>query len=106
MFTYNPVPKPQHKRIKPTARQRGEVTAKVRKQLQERSGGRCERCGRSGGLQAAHITRRWKLDRTTVDDVCHLCVECHQWADSCKSGRDWLEAFGDLLKKERSNGAN
>lgn len=92
MFQYRPVPKPNHKRLKPTAKQRGHVSTKVRKQLYERSGGFCERCGRYGGLQAAHITRRWKLDKTTVDDLLHLCVECHIWADNTAEGREWLRS--------------
>lgn len=98
-FTLNEVPKPSYKRSKPTQKQRGAITPTVRKQLQERSQNVCECCGKGGlALQAAHLTRRWKLPKTTVNDVCHLCIECHQWADSCKDGRKWLEQFGELLK--------
>lgn len=92
MFTLNQVLKPQHKRNKPTARQRGAISPKVRQQLAERSQGVCERCGRGGvALQAAHVTRRWQIDgRTTVDDLLHLCVPCHVFADTTKEGRDYL----------------
>lgn len=85
-----PVPKPKFKRYKPTAKQRGEVTKKVRDQLEARSGGLCERCGRHG-VQAAHITRRWKLKKTTVNDLIHLCISCHYWADNTADGRKWLK---------------
>ncbi len=90
MFGFNPVPKPQYKRYKPTAKQRGAITPKVRKELYERSGGRCERCG-GHAVHAAHKTRRWKLQRTTVDDLLHLCMTCHVWADNTADGRKWLD---------------
>lgn len=87
-----PVPKPKFKRLKPTAKQRGAISPKVRKQLYERSGGLCERCGRKAH-HAAHITRRWKLKETTVHDLLHLCVECHYWADNTREGREWLKTL-------------
>lgn len=99
MFGFNPVPKSKqlHKlRIKPTARQRGAVSTKVRQQLYERSKGYCERCGRRKQLQAAHVTRRWKIEgRTTVDDLIHLCVDCHIWADNTAAGRQWLRGLAN-----------
>jgi len=94
MFELRPVPKPSFKRYKKTAKQRGAISTKVRKQLYERSGGYCERCGRYGNLHAAHITRRWKLKETTVNDLLHLCVWCHTWADNTKEGREWLRRRG------------
>lgn len=100
---FHPVPKPQHKRNKPTQKQRGAISPSVRLQLAERSNLCCEACGRSGvPLQAAHTVRRWRLPKTTVNDLAHLCVECHMWADSCKEGRKWLEQFRELLKLKES----
>jgi len=97
---FNPVPKPNFPRRKPTAKQRGAVTTKVRQQLYERSGGYCERCGYSGQLQAAHVTRRWKIEgRTTVNDLLHLCVKCHIWADNTAEGRAWLDTNRENLQK-------
>lgn len=97
MFSYNPVPKPNiHKRFKPTAKQRGAINTKVRKQLYERSKGFCERCG-GRAVHAAHITRRWKLKETTVNDLLHLCVTCHLWTDTTKEGREWLQMMGERL---------
>ena len=102
LFTLNACPKPLHKRNKPTAKQRGAITAPVRHQLATRSNGRCERCGRSGiALQAAHSVRRWKVEgRTTVTDLAHLCLECHTWADTTGEGRRWLEEFRSNLLAE------
>lgn len=95
LFTLNACPKPNHKRNKPTAKQRGAISPSVRIQLAARSNGRCERCGRGGiALQAAHNRRRWRIEgSTTVHDLCHLCIECHGWADNTKAGREWLEQF-------------
>lgn len=91
-FTLNAVPKPQHKRGKKTARARGAISPSVRQKLRERSKGYCERgCGREA-VHAAHITRRWKLGRTTVDDLLHLCLSCHVWADTTAGGRTWLKS--------------
>lgn len=81
-----------HKRIKPTAKQRGSISPSVRKALRERSGGRCERPGcHNDAHHAAHVTRRWKLsERTTVNDLLHLCIYCHAWADQTSDGRAYL----------------
>ena len=98
MFQLNAVPKPSHKRFKPTAKQRGAISTKVRKELLECSGGACERCGRKA-VHAAHITRRWKLERTTVNDLLHLCVECHLWADTTATGRHWLKEQENARKR-------
>lgn len=94
------VPKPQHGRNKPLARNRGAITPKVRKELLERSQGACERCKRQGvPLQAAHTTRRWQLERTTSSVLAHLCVPCHLHCDNTKDGREWLTAFQNKLEE-------
>jgi len=86
------VSKPFFKRNKPTARQRGSISPAVRKALYERSNHVCERCKAARAVHAAHITRRWKLDRTTVEDLLHLCEPCHVWCDTTKDGRAFLAA--------------
>lgn len=94
------VPKPSYGRNKPTLKQRGAISVKVRRELRERSGGICECCGSHLATDAAHLVRRWKVpDRTTVKLVAHLCKGCHQWADSCKEGREWLEQFRITLEE-------
>jgi hypothetical protein len=85
--------KPRAKRHKPTARQRGAITSKVRKQLKLRSGGRCEMCG-GEAVHAAHIKRRWKHDTPpTVEELLHLCVPCHRYCDETEEGRAYLKAI-------------
>lgn len=86
------VQKPSFKRNKPTAKQRGAISPSVRQALKARSEGLCERCKAARAVHAAHITRRWKLDRTTVFDLLHLCERCHVWCDTTKDGRAFLAA--------------
>lgn len=105
---FNPIPKPKHKRNKPTAKQRGRISPEVYKLALRRSGGRCELCGRPGNpaygtLQCAHLIRRWKLPKTTENDVAMLCGPsvnsgtCHHWVDYTREGKKWAEEYRDKL---------
>jgi len=52
-----------------------EFSAKVRAR------GRCERCGKTANLQAAHVFSRRYLRLRWMDDNCVcLCAGCHFWA--------------------------
>lgn len=107
-----PVPKPKFKRIKKTARQRGEVTKAIYNEAWMRSGGRCERCGKGEyevwTLDAAHVERRWRSSQDGIgpEDILILCGPsvqsgtCHHWADYNREGREWL-----LHKREEVRGA-
>lgn len=100
---FNPVPKPSYARNKPTAKQRGQITTKVRRELRERSGGICERCEYNLAVHAAHLVRRWQIpEKTTVKLVAHLCLGCHTWADTTKGGREWLKAFKTKLEAKKN----
>ncbi len=96
---FNPVPKPSHKRIKKTAKERGSISADVYSAILERDNECCARCYSGHNLQAAHLVRRWKLQLTTIHDVCMLCMNCHNWADTTADGRKWLEAKREELMK-------
>lgn len=75
------------KRVKLTQRQMGDISAKVDKQLKERSGLVCERCRASRASERAHITGRKHLThKTTVEDLLHLCSPCHDWLDETPEG--------------------
>jgi hypothetical protein len=99
VFQLNAVPKPQHKRVKPTAKQRGNIKPSVRSKAKERANGHCEMCGvhesQIWGLQCAHLVRRWKLAETTENDVAMLCGPsvntgtCHNKVDYTTEGRKW-----------------
>lgn len=98
MFQLNAVPKPSYGRNKPTAKQRGQISTKVRKQLRERSLGVCEKCHYALATEAAHLIRRWRIEVcTTVDHVAHLCNKCHTECDQTALGRNWLEWFRNQL---------
>ncbi|MEK3770084.1 hypothetical protein MKY14_16150 [Paenibacillus sp. FSL R5-0887] len=106
-FGFHPAKKPKHKRNKPTAKQRGAISNEVYNAAMERSGGRCERCGRIEGLQCAHLIRRWQIDgKTTVKDVAMLCGPsvntgtCHNWIDYTKDGKQWAVDFRDQLYEQ------
>lgn len=75
---------------KPSQRQMGAITPKVDRQLKVRSGGICElrkRCDGAFAVQRAHITARGKLKRrTTVNDLLHCCLDCHNFLDRTVEG--------------------
>lgn len=77
----------QNKRIKPTQKQMGDISAAVDKGLKERSLGLCELCGNKVATERAHLTGRKHLnERTKVTDLLHLCSECHDWLDETAEG--------------------
>jgi 5-methylcytosine-specific restriction endonuclease McrA len=80
------------KRVKQTQRQKGDITAQTRREVQERSNGACEICDRQKATQMAHITSRKRIEhKTTADDLIHVCVSCHQWLDQTAEGRKYKE---------------
>lgn len=90
---FQPYPKSrqlQSRRIKPTQRQMGDISQKVRQEVKTRSGGSCEvrrRCKGARAMEMAHITGRKQLNhRTTAADILHACVECHRWLDGTTEG--------------------
>lgn len=104
MFEYRPVPKPQHKRGKPSRSVISNLSAKEDKRLKERSNGVCEKCDRQRATERAHVVRRQNHSvRPVAEDFVHLCTACHRWCDSGEQGRQWLLQFQDKLL--RSKGA-
>jgi hypothetical protein len=108
------VPKPSYGRRKPTARQRGNISPSVSKEVIRRSGNVCERCGwtigrydptgRKMGLQNAHLLRRHKIEgKTEPWDVARLCGPsvntgtCHWWIDHTRDGREWAAEYREKL---------
>ncbi|MDQ0158981.1 HNH endonuclease [Alkalibacillus salilacus] len=74
------------------------ITAKVRKEVKRRSGGRCERCGITNPwmFQMAHLEQASHVgpgdDPTNIVLLCGPSVNtgtCHDFADSTKEGREW-----------------
>lgn len=88
---FTPAPKPgKWVKVKPTQKQMGDISAKVDKQLKERSKGICEvkiKCKGARAVQRAHTKgRRTIPHKTTVDDLFHACLDCHNWLDQTPEG--------------------
>lgn len=78
------------RRIKPTQRQMGAISAKVRDEVKDRTMSHCElrkpKCTWVA-THMAHITGRKQLNHvTTADDILHVCVPCHRWLDETPEG--------------------
>lgn len=100
MSYFNPVPKvnPDHKRRKPKRSSITRITQAVRKEVWERSEGRCERCGRSRAyaFEFAHLVNASQGGRgddpTNIVLLCGPSVNtgtCHNYADYTAEGRAW-----------------
>ena len=79
---------PTHrKRINAVRRARKSIDLSENEKVRERSGGRCERCGR----RAVHVHHlmsgigvRGRGASALAENKLHLCVECHQRAHGIK----------------------
>lgn len=98
MFDYLPVPKPKHPRRSQKRGNITKITQTVRKEVMERSGGLCERCGRSAAysFEMAHLINASQLGRGDEPwNVVLLCGPsvnsgtCHNWVDYTAEGREW-----------------
>ncbi len=104
-FGFNPAPKPRRRRLKPTTKMRGRITPEVYNAALERSQGLCERCGKSGYLEAAHLIRRWpeveKLleKRISADLIIEVMKEKHakkiKEGGSVKSFSFYIDAINE-----------
>lgn len=105
---WNPAYKPTHKRNKPKRRNVTRITKKVSDEVIKRSGGVCERCGKS---QAYAFERAHLLNASAMGsgkepwNIALLCGPkvnsgtCHHFADSSKAGREWKMEFREHLRK-------
>jgi hypothetical protein len=73
-----------------TQRQLGDISEKVRKQVDARSGGICEvrvRCNGAPAVQQAHLIGRRLIDhKTTAEDLRDACLACHKYLDETPEG--------------------
>jgi len=51
---------------------------KLRQQVLERDGWRCQRCGHIGELHVHHAERRSQLGSDIESNLLALCADCHQ----------------------------
>ena len=94
---FNPVTKESQLYKKRSAPRRGvasKFSTKTIKQIIERDGGRCVRCG-SHSIESVphHIIYRSQLGKGTVDNGCCVCPECHRLAHSKREVRKWFEEY-------------
>lgn len=109
---FNPVQKPTHKRNKPKRRNVTRITKKVSDEVLRRSGGSCERCGRTSAyaFERAHLLNASQGGSGSEPwNIALLCGPkvnsgtCHHWADSTKAGREWKTKFRNQLKRWYEN---
>jgi len=110
---FNPVPKPSHRRNKPTAKQRGQFSAKTIQAILARDNFKCVCCG-SHYVESVphHIIFRSqggtgdKRNGATVDRL------CHDWAhgkrkgpngEPEKEGREWFENWQETKLDENGD---
>lgn len=110
------VAKPQHKRNKPKAKQRGEFSQKTIKAIRERDEDKCICCGSYYVEAVPHhiVYKGGKCGAGTKQNGCTICRKCHQWAHGIvkgpngepeKEGRYWflewqeknLDENGDMI---------
>lgn len=96
MFSYNPVPKPSHKRRTPKRKERGRIKPATYAKVLERDQGKCVLCGRTDGLQCHHHVYRSQLGKGTEDNLVMLCIRCHELAHGQKAMR---ERIGEYLRR-------
>lgn len=108
MFGFHPVDKPNHKRSKRKRGNATKITAKVRKEVIERSNGLCERCGRGSAycFEMAHLQGAAHLGSGAEPwNIALLCGPstnsgtCHHFADYTAEGREWRKQFKKQLQE-------
>ena len=63
---------------KPRTRMTGEPYARLRREILERDGWRCQKCGCSKNLDVHHLRRRSALGEDLKTNLITLCRECHR----------------------------
>ncbi|HZG16931.1 MAG TPA: HNH endonuclease [Candidatus Bathyarchaeia archaeon] len=97
MFSFNPAPKPNHKRRIPKRRERGRIKPETYAKVFERDKGKCVLCGRIDGLEAHHVIYRSQLGKGTEDNIVMLCFQCHHRAHT--EPKKYKPKLFDYLKK-------
>ncbi len=64
---------------------------RLRKQVLQRDGWRCQRCGGLTDLQVHHINPRGRLGQDTEENLISLCASCHEFVHSGKQKRSSSE---------------
>ena len=99
-------------RIKPKRRNLTRITQKVRREVERRSAGKCERCGRTSAycFEMAHLQNASNggagSDPSNIVLLCGPKVNigtCHNYADETSAGRHWKMRKKAELEQYYSN---
>lgn len=91
---------PNHKRRVPKQGDLTRITQKVRREVERRSEGKCERCGRTRAyaFEMSHLQQAGQLgsgsDPANIVLLCGpstVSNTCHNFADYTSEGREWRE---------------
>jgi 5-methylcytosine-specific restriction endonuclease McrA len=63
---------------RPRVRESPKVYARLRREILERDGWRCQKCGFSGNLDVHHVNPRSALGDDAETNLITLCRECHK----------------------------
>lgn len=94
-MTFNPVPKPNHKRQAPKQSVRNEFKPRVRKQVHERENGLCQNCGGLGN-QVHHVKYKSQMGRGVATNGMLVCNTCHDKIHKDKQlSNQWVKVYRD-----------
>jgi 5-methylcytosine-specific restriction endonuclease McrA len=74
----------------PRIRKSPRLYAKLRREILDRDGWRCQKCGCSKNLDVHHIVRRSALGDDAETNLITLCRECHQVLHGIRSDQEFL----------------
>jgi hypothetical protein len=85
---------------RPRIRESPKLYARLRREILERDGWRCQKCGHSGNLDVHHVNRRNAVGDDAETNLITVCGECHKMlhrsVDGLPSGgRLGFFPFGD-----------
>lgn len=95
-MTFNPVPKPQHKRRIPKRKNRGSFSKTTRRNILERENGCCQMCGKRA-TQIHHVKPKSSgKGRGVETNGMAVCGKCHNkiHADN-ELLQHWINVFED-----------
>ena len=108
MLMLRPVPKNPYKKRKPTRRKRNNFSNKIRQEIYEECGGKCQQCG-GKGQEVHHVMPRSRSGRGVKTNGLLVCQDCHRkihqdndllndWKRHYKSfyGENFYKDFWDL----------
>lgn len=75
---FNPVGYPDHKRNKPTQKQRNEFSETIRKKIKKRDKHKCKVCHNPNAYQIHHIKPRGAGGRGVYQNGMLICDRCHE----------------------------